>query len=180
MASVAPAPHPHAGLPSAFAAAAAAGWDTPSAHTTATATPATGSDGGSVHSGLWPSRTPSGALEHARSAPLQPKRSLGLQRVTSDPTSQLWRTSTAVTERAASLGFTSVESLCGSAYVPAARLSKFKPLGEGAFAGARSAWRRRRRRRLPPPALVPLGRAARVLRAPLGSTGWTEVGAPPP
>ena len=49
---------------------------------------------------------------------------------------QLWRESTLVSERAASLGYARVADLCGTSYVPMDRLRKPKHLGEGAFAGA--------------------------------------------
>ena len=52
--------------------------------------------------------------------------------------SQLWRTSTAVSDKVASaLGLTSLADLCGTSYIPQDSLKKVKALGEGAFAGAR-------------------------------------------
>lgn len=78
------------------------------------------------------SRQGSGAAPPLRQASLGRRRSLS--HAGSGPP-ELWRDSVAVTERAASLGFASLSSLCGSSYVPPDRLRKSKPLGEGAFAG---------------------------------------------
>ena len=73
-------------------------------------------------------------LEHAHTAPPGAMERAGSR----GQRPQLWRDSTAVTERAASLGLSSVRGLCGPTFVDNSRLRNAKPMGEGAFAGERA------------------------------------------
>ena len=82
-----------------------------------------------------------GSLARGFSTELEAKKSFSRQSSSLNPFTgvkpkcELWRQSTAVTEKAAALGYSSVEDMCGGSYIPQARLKKMKALGEGAYAG---------------------------------------------
>ena len=124
---------------------------------------ASGSDGGSSL-GAQPRAgslaLAGGSLARGLSTELETKRSFSRQSSVNPftgvkPKCELWRQSTAVTEKAAALGYSSVADLCGGSYIPQARLKKMKALGEGAYAGEgrgrRGGCRRSRKGVLSPP-----------------------------